>query len=115
MSCKKYSIVKGEAVFNWDEFLNKTSYDYKDIHYAWQKAGSWVTCACGNQCDKLQREIDGSPVDYELRILGRNFFSDIGAMLSYFGNESSFESLRNRAKITLKSIEERAVYLLGEE
>lgn len=66
------------------------------------KAGSWVTCACGNQCAIIPRT-DGRPVDRKLQELGLKFMYAI---------ESSFLL---KAEDILKAIETRSAKLIADE
>jgi hypothetical protein len=66
-------------------------------------AGSWVTCACGNQCNVLGRDSIGCPDDYKLRHLGIEFYHHV----------ESFE-IKEAVK-TLEQIEERSALLIKEK
>lgn len=99
---KTYSESKGEEPFNWNEFLNKENITEEEWDNAESLADSWVTCACGNQCDVIPRDYFGEPKDWELFKLGNNFAKAI-------------ESKNiNSAKEILKDIEERSAYLINE-
>ncbi len=65
-------------------------------------AGSWVTCACGNQCDVIDRNSWGEPYDDQLRDLGYNFTSNVE-------DENWKEAKRN-----LAAIERRSTVLIRE-
>jgi hypothetical protein len=63
--------------FNWLTELTELS-GGKEIHVHQRvtlnrMAGNWPTCACGQLCELLERNEDGSPADKELRILGLKF------------------------------------------
>lgn len=60
------------------EIINKND-DYmtnKKWENAVDKAGDWVTCACGNQCSIIPR-IGNAPIDGKLYTLGLEFPSAI--------------------------------------
>lgn len=40
-------------------------------------AEQWPTCACGELCEALPRDCSGAPVDYPLKVLGGNFYTEI--------------------------------------
>jgi hypothetical protein len=65
-------------------------------------SGSWVTCACGNQCAVFPRDMYGKPVDSVLESLGRKFH--------FYIIEGNWLS----AMKVLCSIEERSSFLLDE-
>lgn len=73
-----YSETKGEAPFNWFEFLKDRRegkpIDDAEIAEARIKAESWVTCACGNQCARIERTDCGVPFDNELYNYGQKFY-----------------------------------------
>jgi hypothetical protein len=64
------------------------------------KAESWVTCACGNQCAIIPRELDGTPYDDTLRRLGIDFMYLITA------------GHWNSAKLKLEQIEFRSAEII---
>lgn len=99
---KTYSEREGEEPFNWNEFLNKKNISKEEWDNAESLADSWVTCACGNQCDVIPRDCFGGPKDRELFRLGYNFYKVIGSKDI------------NSAKEILKAIEERSAYLINE-
>lgn len=68
---KTYNEVKNEKPVNWYEELNKENIDWEKLL---NLSHSWVTCACGNQCDIIPRREDGAPKDIALKHLGYNFF-----------------------------------------
>ena len=90
---------------NWDwySFL-RTIKNTKEKYFeeASDKAGSWVTCACGQLCSALPK--DGTserPSDYMLYRLGETFSIDIDNKDWY------------KAKQTLDKIESRSTLLLN--
>lgn len=99
---KTYAEARNEKPFDWNEFLNQEEISYQDWRAALDKAAEWTTCACGNQCDIIPREEDGTPMDLELMILGIDFVDEV--------------SLRNKegAKAVLASIEKRSAELIAE-
>ena len=75
---KTYSESRGRQPFDWNAFLENPPAEDSDEHGAacglsWE----WVTCACGNLCDKIPRDISGAPLDAELKSLGVEFHENI--------------------------------------
>jgi hypothetical protein len=103
MNKKTYAERRSRKMINWNDVIenriNGTS-DHYTTHDLAQYAGSWVTCACGNQCEIIPRNGDGSPQDEELSDLGIDFSTYIGA-----------EEWR-LAKVTLSRIEARSKVLI---
>lgn len=98
---KTYSESQGKKPFNWNEFLNRKNITDDEWFYAMKLADNWVTCACGNQCEVIERDIhSGSPLDSELMKLGHDFYIDIKYKNKY------------DAKETLKKIEKRSAFLI---
>jgi hypothetical protein len=107
-STKTYSESRGVPKVNWWDKLEEakrrgvTDDEHRELK---NLAGSWVTCACGNQCDALPRYIDelknGMPTDKLLACLGSDFFYAI------------FEQDWLSAEDTLTQIEQRSSYLLS--
>jgi hypothetical protein len=116
MSDKNFTYAESRNVepTNWLSYLDKLeilqnergnslrkSYLYeKELKKAKDLAKNWVTCACGNQCKVLTRDIFGQPKDSALRHLGMSFY---GAMLA-----EDFQS----AKEILQKIEDRSAKLI---
>lgn len=107
MENKTYSEVRGKSVFDWNTAL-KTANDKKskvgskiqrDLYL---KSNNWVTCACGSQCDVIQRDYFGIPVDKYLRDLGVRFTT-----------QCSYAAWGYCIK-TLAEIEERSAELIAE-
>lgn len=67
---KTYSEDQGKPSFDWNKFLNKRKINDVDWDIAQGRAKSWVTCACGNQCDIIPRNSKGIPEDEVLAKLG---------------------------------------------
>lgn len=67
---------------------------------AW--AGSWVTCACGEQDPRIPRSMSGEPLDSALCAAGTNFSIAVG------------DDNLVRAKYWLKRIERHATRVLRE-
>lgn len=86
--CKHtYAAEKGVKPYDWWAFLRSTRKPVQDsveMASIRVRAGSWVTCACGNQCDRIPRGVDhgftftsGEPKDRALSNLGVSFFDRI--------------------------------------
>ena len=103
---KTYSEKRDIPPFDWNICLDELMAG-KELsaelhkHYV-SLAANWVTCACGNQCAILPRNLNGVPYDHALYGLGHYFYIQIkGASWS-------------RAKETLQKIEARAHTLIQE-
>ena len=97
---KTYSESQGEKPFDWHKALENPD-DYPS-GYLSELSGSWVTCACGNQCDVIARDENAVPKDPILRKLGVDFTNCI---------DSRFW---NSAKQVLDQIEERSAFIINE-
>ena len=94
---KTYSETQGKAFFDWNAFLENPPQKRKaEFRIACNLAGEWVTCACGNLCDIIPRDMIGCPYDSELELLGLDFHHSI-AMANFI-----------KAKETLAKIEKRS-------
>lgn len=111
---KTYSETEQAGTFDWFEFLTKDTFTPNEIEEAASKAGSWVTCACGNQCDVIPRNRWGEPCDFDLKILGSDFAKALDNMnLNWFGH-FFFETNRLWAITLLVAIEHRSAELIYE-
>lgn len=88
--------------FDWNEFLSKENITYTDWNKANYLAGSWVTCACGNQCKIIPRGRFGVPKDPILYKLGLLFATSI------------FRKNISNAVESLKKIEIRSAEIINE-
>ena len=73
---KTYAESKNKLPFNWNLFLKnarKGRTTEIEEENALSLAGTWVTCACGNQCDAIPRTMTGMPLDSTLIRLGADF------------------------------------------
>jgi len=98
---KTYSETQGEPAFNWYKALidaRNGLLNVEELYELEHKAGSWVTCACGNQCNIIPRNRDGSPQDKELAELGLEFLSAV--TYPYADYEQALEILH---KIEIRS------------
>lgn len=94
-----YTEAEGKAPFDWNKALNAPLItNWVEMHHL---SGSWVTCACGNQCAIIPRDTDGEPRDGRLSELGYLFHDYINA--------------RNapKAKETLAQIETRSAGIIN--
>lgn len=71
---KTYSEKQGNKPFNWREALMDPGADSFKLS---KLAKSWITCACGNQCNIIPRDKHGIPEDRLLADLGSIFTSCI--------------------------------------
>lgn len=101
-----YAEEMGEQAFDWNRALDlaiaRQPVDPKTWVGMQYRSASWITCACGNQCAAIPRDISGAPIDLLLRVLGANFALQVGEE-DWLG-----------AKATLLAIESRAKELLSE-
>jgi len=104
-----YSQKKLKGTINWTSFLAKavagkyTQDSHRfEYEFAIDKALSWVTCACGNQCAAIPRDKKGMPDDWLLMDLGSEFARHI------------FTCKWGRAKRVLCMIEERSAVILNQ-
>lgn len=75
---------KGRRTFNWNRALSHDIIlSLPNLKKMRTLACSWVTCACGNQCAIIPRDIYNSPEDEDLYILGQGFSESIDAMLQF--------------------------------
>lgn len=91
-------------VFDWNEFLVNAIINGVDEVTACNariRAGSWVTCAVGNQCARLPRRDNGAPLDATLSALGMQFYTCV------------YERNWVIAHKMLRKIEERAAELIA--
>src|SRR6266853_2146737 len=104
---KTFAETQGIAPFDWNKALDdviSVSPDNDTCNYLANKAESWVTCACGNQCAIIPRYDDeGEPRDCDLADLGYKFYSSVGA--------KNFI----KAKTILRDIEARSAILIKQE
>lgn len=69
----------GKKPFDWNEFLEKAiskSISEEEYNKACKLSGSWVTCAVGNQCAIIPRDLRSpmpAPIDDQLGFLGGIF------------------------------------------
>lgn len=105
-TCKKtFARSKGERSFDWNKFLNGATKKRPSDRVCERVnglAGAWVTCACGNQCERIPRDWLGAPTDGLLYNLGGSFCDEI-----CFGDWKA-------AKKTLASIEKRSSQILAQ-
>lgn len=71
---KTYTQALRHRAFNWRKALK--AHKYPSLLRL--KAGDWVTCACGNQCDAIPRDSTGKPIDRTLMELGYRFYQEVG-------------------------------------
>ncbi len=100
---KTYAQTRGDKSFNWNKFLNREYISESEWIKAEARAGSWVTCACGNQCSIIPRETNGMPKDKTLSTLGG-------------GDGGFYSAIKNRdvesARHLLHMIELRSAFLI---
>lgn len=99
--------------FDWFAFLEQPYHEIKRCHIveASLMANNWVTCACGQLCKDLPRDLSGEPEDPLLKELGIEFMQCINRI------EDEIEPLSNkdRAIELLTEIEKTTTKLLQEQ
>lgn len=96
-----YTEVQGVPPFDWHAFLAQPNHHDDEWHLATNLAGEWVSCACGNQCSAIPRELCGAPQDEQLYELGCAFARQI------MGKDMP------AARLTLDFIERRSALVLA--
>lgn len=75
---KLYCQTQKKKPIDWNAILDDAIKGKKvDENMMHARAGEWTTCACGNLCDVLERDLDGEPMDKELSRLGMDFYNNI--------------------------------------
>lgn len=87
-----------KPIFNWPLFLARTDQTREEWDEANDRAGDWVTCACGNQCAAIPRDHHGEPRDEVLAALGMDFYDAIDC-------ENAEEARQVLDKIEARSID----------
>lgn len=99
---KTYSETQGKAPINWWDRIERLDTAQDEEIRVWiGDASSWITCACGNQCDIIPRK-NGEPVDGYLMNLGMEFYLRIA------------RKEKPIATTVLKQIEQRSTQLINE-
>lgn len=109
---KTYAEQQNEKPFDWNAFLNKEDYTREELQEASFLSSQWVTCACGNQCHIIPRDIKGEPEDEILLWAGIEFHDEIENMRSYRDVKHKFYVGKERAKKLLIEIEQRSDVLI---
>lgn len=126
---KSYAQTKGKRPFDWEEFILSPEFSIQSLEAAQNKARSWVTCACGQQCSIIPRADSGVPMDDVLEELGAEFLIKIGDIKRAYrvlvgrvglpltqsnrlNGHHQFMLSQMEALDTLIQIEERSAYLI---
>lgn len=121
-----YSITQKETYINWELALKKVKIgDIARTQELMWLSESWVTCACGNQCEIIPRAqsgfFKGRPKDKDLRDLGLKFneYVDELYIMTEDDNPSrcaklQFNKTRAKALAVLGKIEKRSAELIKE-
>lgn len=116
-SPKTYAESQGQPPFDWLAALSRPCAEMtnKEVSDMCELSLSWVTCACGNQCEIIPRS-GNIPQDVELRASGSAFYGFIRAMASRvcWKNYDSADKWRREALETLRRIEARSAELIAE-
>lgn len=112
---KTFTEKKNRTPFDWRKALIEVKQTQREtLANLRLKAGSWVTCACGNQCDIIPRLNSGEPLNYKLSNLGSSFYSDVSMMGTPSINPNLFEVYRNHALRGLEEIETLSFTLINQ-
>lgn len=106
-----YAESQNKAPFDWTEFLNRDYYTKEELLQALKLSESWVTCACGNQCNVIPRD-QGIPKDPRLQALGYAFSERLNEMFQADSQGLGFRS--DEALETLRKIEIRSAEIIKE-
>jgi hypothetical protein len=119
-----YAQKKKKKTFDWNGFLDKDFTRNKNFSKetlnklieASRLSSKWVTCACGNQCAIIPRNLEGQPKDYTLASLGMDFFSKINSMHSNYveAYEQKGQTLSKNLKYKIKSEQNSAKKILSQ-
>jgi hypothetical protein len=119
---KSFASAQGHRPFNWNRFINKRTYTEQELSDAVKLSGSFVTCACGNQCVEIPRHDDytffnlrGEPKDKILSRYGFEFHEHIRHMYSAYldGRIVGLREDQDRAQEILAKIEKRSAWILA--
>lgn len=112
---KTYSEEEGREPFDWNKFLDKDEFTLDELKDACSRAGSWVTCAVGNQCSVIPRDEIGEPIDMDLFNLGLKFHYSILNMHESNENHGIVYGIYiEEAREVLDKIEKRSAELIEE-
>lgn len=119
---KKITFAKeqGSKPFNWNKFLDKdfTIFSKKrseQLKNASDLASNWITCACGNQCAIIPRDLRyGNPRDGRLRKLGMDFSNAVCNLEDNYKTKkiTKIKSAQKKCKVILAKIEERSAVII---
>lgn len=92
-------------VVDWNDVLSKPAPPILSPEYdeLCNRAKSWVTCACGNQCAVIPRRYQGCPIDDRLSTYGGDFFEYIKER-DWVGARMTLELIEARASQLVKEI-----------
>jgi hypothetical protein len=117
---KTYTEALGEKPFDWNKALSAKfgKMTISKLDKMQDKAASWVTCACGNQCDVIPRFPGGRPVDGKLAEDGDRFtiaVANLRLAKTVFIENAIGEQFRHDAIVILDRIEKRSAVLIEKE
>lgn len=137
---KTYSEEQGAKPINWRAWINSEiarigdritlgkGEHFFDSEEMYNRAGQWVTCACGNQCAIIPRQEEeihgrvyvGKPLDVDLARLGLDFYQVVADFPgSVFNTEKAtlfpFVGRFVKALEILDKIEARSAVLIDRE
>lgn len=110
---KTYNQQEHAIYFDWNQFFNHTTYTKDDLYMAVTMAMQWTTCACGNQCSVIPRDVNGAPKDSVLSQLGVDFYGCI-IQMEQSDTKERLKLYKAFAMETLKKIEKRSEILINE-
>ena len=111
----KYSEANAKWVYDWPTIIDDLEaglYDKKKMTECLDAAIDWVTCAVGNQCDLLPRDVSGAPIDPLQIILGINFSAYIDGIIGASGQDRA--DMAAGAREVMADIDARSAALLAE-
>ena len=95
-------MIKNEEIFNWDDFLNKDDITQLEWEKASVMAAKWPTCAVGDQCKDIPRNVHGMPKSKTMQNLGVSFYRSI------------IDQEINKAKFYMQQIEIRSSQIIND-
>lgn len=99
-----YTKKSGKKDFDWNKFLNKRTITDLEWIKSKEKAASWVSCACGEQCSVIPRTGEGAPLDKKLL--------ELGGAGGFYGAIADRDIKRSKA--FLAKIEKRSAFLINQ-
>ena len=111
----KYSEAHSKWIYDWPTIIDDLEaglYDKKTTMECLDAVVSWPTCACGNQCASLPRDVNGKPSDSHLEVLGDRFATYVNGIIGARGQDRT--DMATGAREVMADIDARSAVLLAE-